>query len=597
VARYSADSRDKVREAVDMVDLVQTRTELRRAGPGRFSGRCPFHEERTPSFSVDADQKLYHCFGCQVGGDPFTFVQEAEGLPFKEALEWLAQRYGVELAVDEEDPREAERRRARERLLELLERAATFYVRYLWESKEATPAREYLAARGLEEASLREFRVGYAPSAWDRLLEVARKEGFSNREIYDAGLARRAKGEGRIYDWFRRRIMFPLCDPRGRVLGFGGRALGADQEPKYVNSPDGEVYTKGRWLFAADIARRPAAHGGRVVLAEGYTDVIALHQAGVKESVGLMGTALTEGQVGELAKLAPTVALALDADSAGQEAMLRAARLMAGRKLELRVVPLPAGSDPADLALAEGPAAVARRVEESVPFVRFRVERELERGDLSSSEGKDRVIEALGPAFATLAPSAMREELVRMVADRTQLQPTLVASWLPAPGEKAVRRPPAANGGGSAQAAAPQRPVASLDTGERAFLAQCVALPDIGEVALAQTDDSTFSSELLRRAAAHLRVHLREPGEALPPEDAELATLVAQLRLGVGAEHASRETLEAERIKLELARVERELAAGGSDDVNALAQRREELRRQMNTAIDRVMEQSAPAEP
>src|SRR6185295_4793726 len=256
---------------------------------------------------------------------------------------------------------------------------------------------EYLAGRGLDEGALREFRVGYAPSAWDKVLVASRRTGFTDRELVAAGLASRSQKEGRTYDRFRRRIMFPLCDQRGRVLGFGARAMGADQKPKYLNSSDSLVFHKGRHLFGADIARTPATKAGEVIVAEGYTDVIAMHQAGLRHTVGIMGTALTDEQVGELARLAPRVQLALDADGAGQEAMLRAARVAAGRRLELRVVPLPPGADPADLVAGQGARAMQRLVDASVPFVRFRVERELSIGDMQSAEGKDAVIAALRP--------------------------------------------------------------------------------------------------------------------------------------------------------------------------------------------------------
>src|ERR671922_648079 len=359
MARYTDDSRDRVRDAVDMVDLVGTRVELRRAGVNRMEGLCPFHDERTPSFGINPAEKLFYCFGCGEGGDAFKFVQLTEGVDFKGSLEYLADRYGVELEVVEEDAAAAERRKERDRLLELLERTAAFYVRYLWDSSEAAHAREYLAGRGLEEGALREFRVGYAPSAWDKVLVASRRAGFSDRELVAAGLASRGR-EGRTYDRFRRRIMFPLCDSRGRVLGFGARAMGADQKPKYLNSSDNAVYHKGRHLFGADIARAAATKAGSVIVAEGYTDVIAMHQAGLRNTVGLMGTAMTDEQVGELSRLAPRVQLALDADGAGHEAMLRAARVAAGRRLELRVVPLPPGADPADPVVAEGARAVQR---------------------------------------------------------------------------------------------------------------------------------------------------------------------------------------------------------------------------------------------
>ena len=407
MALYTNDSKERVRDAVDMVDLVASRVELKRAGANRLTGLCPFHDERSPSFGINPVEKVYHCFGCQASGDAFTFVMETEGVDFKGALEHLADRYKVTLELEDEDPQAAERRKRRERLLELLERTTTYYVRQLWESQEAAKAREYLAGRGLQEATLREFRVGYAPSAWHTVLNASRRAGFGNRELYDAGLAQQSQSSGRIYDRFRSQIIFPLADPRGRVRGFAGRTLGGDpgdRRPKYVNSPESELFHKGRTLFAADLARGAAAKAQSVVAAEGYTDVIAMHQAGVRNAVGIMGTALTEDQIGELARLAPEVKLALDADSAGKEAMLRAARIAAGRKppLRLRVVGLPPGDDPADLVQREGGEAIERLVAAAVPFARFRVLRRLELGDLASAEGRDRVLDELRADFTLL---------------------------------------------------------------------------------------------------------------------------------------------------------------------------------------------------
>jgi len=362
VAFYTRESKDRVRDAVDFVELVSARTELRRAGPARYEGLCPFHEERSPSFGIDPGQKVYYCFGCQASGDVFTFVQETEGVDFKGALELLADRFAVELEREEEDPKQAERRRQRERLLELLTRTAAYYERCLWEAEEAKAAREYLESRGLAEEILREFHVGYSPSAWDRVLLASRRGGFTEQELYATGLAQRSKENGRPYDRFRGRIMFPLADVRGRVLGFGARAMREEQKPKYLNTSDNDVYHKGSHLYGADLARAHAARAGQAILCEGYTDVIALHQAGLRNTVGSMGTALTAEQVGELARMAQTVLLALDADSAGQEAMLKAAGLAAKRKLELRVVALPAGTDPADLVQRDGARRSARRL-------------------------------------------------------------------------------------------------------------------------------------------------------------------------------------------------------------------------------------------
>jgi len=615
VTRYTDDSKERVRDAVEMVDLVGTRTELRRAGVNRYEGLCPFHDERTPSFGIDPAQKLFYCFGCGEGGDAFKFVQLTEGLDFKGALEHLADRYGVKLEPVEEDPATAERRRERERLLELLERTATFYVRYLWDSGEAAPARDYLASRGLDEAVLREFRVGYAPSAYDTLLRSVRKAGFSNREVYDAGLAQRAKGEGMLYDRFRRRIMFPLCDMRGRVLGFGARALGADQKPKYLNSAEGIVYHKGRNLFGADIARAAATKAGSVIVAEGYTDVIAMHQAGLRNTVGLMGTALTEEQVGELSRLAPRIQLALDADGAGQEAMLRAARVAAGRRLELRVVPLPPGTDPADLVAAEGARAMQRLVDASVPFVRFRVERELSTGDIGTAEGKDAVISALRPVFAQIPPSALREELIALVADRTDLSPALVGSWLAqgagsrarhgggGRGENGVAGSSEGRSGGPSDAAGPGRGAATLDgaaRAERAFLAQCIAVPAAGAQALADLDpEAAFMSDLTRRAARHLRDHLEAPAADIGEEDGELSTLMAELSVRAAEAPRSAHVLKRTSADLEIVRLDRAIAAAraSGDVVSPLVVRKREVVKVRDLAIEAELAESHERSP
>jgi DNA primase len=596
MARISDDSKERVRDAVDMIDLVGTRTELKRAGANRYQGLCPFHDERTPSFGIDPLNKLYHCFGCGKGGDCFTFVEEAEGMRFPEALQFLADRYGVELELEAEDPEEAVRRAHRERLMELLERTATFYVRHLWDSQEAAGARKYLADRGLDEGTLREFRVGYAPSAWDTVLLASRRAKFSNEEIAASGLAVRGQ-QGKIYDRFRRRITFPLCDARGRVLGFGARALGADQQPKYLNSPEGDVYHKGRQLFAVDIARAAAAKSQTVIIAEGYTDVLALHQAGLKNTVGLMGTAMTPEQVAELARLAPTVLLALDADSAGQEAMIRAERLARARKLAVRVVSLPAGADPADLVQQQGAEAVAKLVEDSIPFVRFRVETVLATADTSSAEGKDIAIDELRPAFApeALPPSALREALLKEVADRLDLVPSLVSSWLAsgAPQRAPQRSQPSGDNGHVAAPVPPSREHAH----ERSFLAFCIALPDAGEEFLRKVEpERDLSTPLLRRAHSHLIGHLRSPGEGMAADDDELRALIAELAVTGQRETVSPALLEAEFIQLGLARTERELALAPPAEMKELAGRRQKLQGELKKAMGRAMEASSAAD-
>ena len=634
MALYKKESKDRVRDAVDFVELVSARTELRRAGPARYEGLCPFHDERTPSFGIDPVQKVYYCFGCQASGDLFTFVQETEGVDFRGALELLGERYGIELEREEEDPREAERRKKRERLLELLSRTAGYYERYLWESEEADRAREYLLGRGLGEEILREFRVGYAPSAWDRVLLASRRGGFGEAELYATGLAQRSRENGRPYDRFRSRIMFPLADIRGRVLGFGARAMdfeerpgraegGGGRRPKYLNTSDNDVYHKGLHLYGADLARAQAARAGKVILCEGYTDVIALHQAGMRNAVGLMGTALTSEQVGELARMAQTVLMALDADTAGQEAMLRASALAAKRKLELRVVALPEGADPAELIQRDGPEAIAAAVERSVPFVRFRVERVLAAGETGSPEGRDGVLEELRPVFATLPPSAMRMELTRLVSSRLALPESLAEQLLAGgggsrgggarPGNGAQGSGGSGTGGmgGVAARRGGQGPgagaVSRREDTERAFLALCIAAPEEGVQALRGIDiEQDFSSELLRRAARHLREGeltspmAQAPGESAeegsgPEGDEQLRGLLAELIVQAGGEEANPRMLEVQRLQLELARLERGIQrARGQEgtDVAGLAREKAALKVEFDRAYARVLEET-----
>jgi DNA primase len=595
--RYTDDSKEKVRDAVDMIALVSTRTELRRAGVNSYFGRCPFHDERTGSFHVRPEEKHYHCFGCQASGDPFRFVMETEGLEFVGALESLAERFGVQLEVADEDPLARARRERRERLYKLLDRAAAYYARYLWEAKEAEGARAYLARRGLEEAALKAYRVGYAPSAWNRLLLVARQAGFGEDELLATGLAQRSKQQrGSIYDRFRERIMFPLADARGRVVGFGARAMRDNQQPKYLNTSEGEVFHKGSQLFGIDLARKAAARAGTVVLAEGYTDVLALHQAEIENAVGIMGTSFTDEQARELERTARTLVLALDADGAGQEAMLRAARVAEGRSLELRVVALPPGADPADLVQQEGAEAVRGRIGRSVPFVSFYVERTLDKVAASDVETRGRAfMEDIGPILIEFAgdpaKAPLRAELEQHAASRLAISKSVAESMLqsliskqpqPVPVRQqapAAPEAPSAFGGGFNEL------IARRHAAERTFLALCAAFPREGGEWLAQAElDEHFTSDVLRRAAVHLRSHLTNPLDDLPEHDDELATALSEI--AARAAHSGSVTtdnLEHAWLALELARLERAIdlarTSGTADgSVTTLSREREQVR-------------------
>ena len=576
MARYTQDSIERLRESADIVALISRKTDLRRVG-SRWTGLCPFHEERTPSFSVDPERGLYHCFGCGVGGDSIRFLMETEQLDFPGAVEQLAEDNHVELKREREDPEEEQRRQRRERLLGLLERATIFYATVLRDSAEAARARDYLRERGLSEQVLADFRVGYAPKAWDRLLTGARRQGFTEDELMAAGLSTRGKNGG-IYDRFRERITFPLADARGRVLGFGARAMRDDQGAKYINTAEGEIYHKGRQLFGIDRARAAVAKAQRVIVVEGYTDVLALHGAGMTETVGVMGTALTKEQMGELARVVGadgTVYLALDADRSGQEAMLRAARLAEDRAVSLKVVRLPEGQDPADLVTAEGVGPMTDMVAGALSVLEFAVGRVLADGELDHPEGRDRALNAARELIAAApARSARRDHLVRMVADRLDVPVDYVE---------------ARAAGQIAAAPAPTAGTARTDP-EVSFLALCLAAGPDGREQLAELTDDHLTSSTARQARDHLREHFDDPLSALSSDQPQVAMAVsgaardAEDLRPVGATKLRRDFL-----RLDMRRIERQMRTARQDEdfarLKALSDEHQRVKTAMGVAI------------
>jgi DNA primase len=589
VALISPESLERVKQTADIVEVISAHTDLRRAG-ARWTGLCPFHDERTPSFSVDAQEKLYHCFGCGVGGDVIKFVEEKDGLGFAEAVELLADRYGIELEREQEDPRAEARRQQRRRLEQLLERVAAYYSSYLWEAPEAAKARAYLAERGLGEEALRGFGVGYAPSAWDKILVRGQQAGFSVQELHGVGLVQRGR-EGKEYDRFRSRIMFPIRDRRGRTLGFGGRAMRSDQGAKYVNTAETDFFHKSQLLYGVDKAKAAIAKANRAVVVEGYTDVLALHQAGVEETVAVMGTAITGEQVATLSGMVEEVVLALDADSAGQEAMLRAQRVAAGRKMRLRVAAMPAGEDPAEMMAAPGgPERFHALIDAAVELNAFQVGLVLDRTDVASPVERDRALDEVAPVLAAMGETASRDDLVRRVAERLDLEPAMVMGRVVSarPLSGGTEQAPARGSGAAATAepAPPPRRAAELtsrERRERALLAMCIALPNEGKDYLARLTDAHLSPTGLR-AAAWLREHPAEPASNLP-EDPELTGLVTELVMLAHDEPASHESMELNFMLLDQRRIEHEIAAAGERDDY---ERRASLSRERAALVERI---------
>jgi DNA primase len=371
MSRISARSIEAVKERADIVELARARTELRQARD-EWIGRCPFHEERSPSFSVNAGKKLYYCFGCGAKGDTIDFVRQTEAVDYVGAIEWLAGRYGLELEYEESSPVDEARRRRDDRLRTLLDETASWFARRLTTGAAGAAARAYLAGRGLGDEVIERYGVGLAPEGWDGLSRAAQARGYTVDELVTAGLAVRAR-TGNVVDHFRGRLMFPIADTRGRVVAFGGRVLpGSDDKRKYVNSPEGPLFRKGEVLYGLHLARTEIAKLDLALVVEGYTDALALSQAGHPNVVASQGTALTERQLRLLRGLSKNVVLLFDGDAAGAEAALRGVQIAEREGLSVRVAVLPPGLDPADAAI-EQPDTLAAVVEGAPSVLTYRV--------------------------------------------------------------------------------------------------------------------------------------------------------------------------------------------------------------------------------
>ncbi|MBK5232790.1 MAG: DNA primase [Thermoleophilia bacterium] len=589
MSKFTPDTIDRVRAAADMVEIVSAHTELRRQG-ARWTGLCPFHDERSPSFGIHAEDKLYHCFGCQVGGDLFDFVVATENIDFPDAVELLADRYGVEITREKEDPQAEQRRQARTRLSELLERAAGYYSAYFHDAPEAGKAREYLAGRGLGEEVLRDFGVGYSPSAWDTLIVRGQQAGFSVAEMAKTGLAQKGRNGG-MYDRFRERITFPIRDARGRAVGFGARAMRDEQKPKYLNSAENEIFHKSEILYGIDRARGPMAKAGRAVVVEGYTDVIALHQAGLTEAVGVMGTAITEQQLALLSGTVENIVLALDADAAGRKAMLRAQRVAAGRKLTIRVVAMPAGEDPAELVVSEGGAERFRNlVDNAVDLPEFHLDLIMDGVDPASPQDRDRGLAEAAPVLAEVPVGATRDELVRKAAERLGIDPTVVVARVTsAPAPQPETRTGPTTSTSTPEAPAPAAALLSQrERQERHLLAMCVAKPDEGRPYIEKLEPKHMTSPLMMRTVEWLKLHLDDPAEGLDPDDRELHRLVAALVLRASPEQVGTGSIRRNFMELELAALEDEIAtASAGEDAKlraSLSKQRAELLEKVSRA-------------
>jgi len=416
--RFDDDAISRVKEANDIVDVVSHYVELKRSG-ANYKGLCPFHQEKTPSFMVNPARQIFHCFGCGTGGDVLRFLMLHEGLPFTDALEKLAGRAGIELpqASSSGGPGAGEK--------DLLYRAnrvaAVFYTECLMKSEKGRKARDYLAARGIHSDAGRIFGVGYAPPGWRNVGDELGKKGIPGKVGIAAGLLIQGEGGKKPYDRFRDRVIFPIRDVGGRILGFGGRVFG-DEIPKYLNTPETAIYRKGDSLFGLDIAAPHVRDANEVILVEGYLDVISLHQGGIRNVVGVLGTALTEGQALRVRRITDRCVLLFDSDEAGRKAALRSALILLETGLQVRVAPLEAGEDPDSHLRKKGAEDLLARISEARDILVFALDDA--RTDHPTLKPGDRfqVIDAIVPYLVKIKDRARLGSYLKWLGDELRIE-------------------------------------------------------------------------------------------------------------------------------------------------------------------------------
>ncbi|MEB3330614.1 MAG: DNA primase [Candidatus Sericytochromatia bacterium] len=487
----------EVRARADIVEVVSDTVVLKRSGRN-YTGLCPFHNERSPSFNVNPERQIFRCFGCGEGGDVFTFVMKAQHQTFPEALRTLADRYGVPLPERQPDSDE------RARIREANESAADYFIWLLEHEELGAEARQYLRGRGVDDALRKRFRLGLSPRGWDGLHRHLLGRGVPVEVQEAAALARpRASGQGH-YDYFRNRVMFPITNEAGHVVGFGARALASDDEPKYLNSPETLVYRKGNLLYGLNEARTAIKTKDRALLMEGYMDVITAHAHGFEEAVGVLGTALTPNQARALLRYTPSrrVVLAFDADRAGQQAAERGIATLSevtqGVGLDLRVLAVPSGKDPDAYLRAEGAAAFEARLSEAPVLFEFLLERTVLAHDTTRPEGRSAAVAAAVPVLRRIASYVTQDHYVSWLASRLAVRPEAIRLEL-----GRGQRPPTAPTQGPTPRQAKKL---STHEAERILLYLAVERPAWRETIRERTQDIPFSAphEPIRQALVRL---------------------------------------------------------------------------------------------
>ncbi|MGJ5620500.1 DNA primase [Sulfitobacter sp. MF3-043] len=541
-------------------------------GKGDMWAPCPFHQEKSASFHVDDRKGFYYCFGCHAKGDAISFVRETENVGFMEAVEILAREAGM--PVPKQDPRAQEKADKRTELAQVMEQAVQWF-RLQLQTGQAADARAYLDRRGLDAAALAHWEIGFAPGAWQGLWDALKAKGVDDALILGAGLAKPSTKGGKPYDTFRDRIMYPIRDARGRAIGFGGRAMDPNDNAKYLNSPETELFDKGRSLYNVKEARVAAGKGMPLIVAEGYMDVIALHGAGFEASVAPLGTAITESQLQMLWRIAPEPIITLDGDTAGQRAAMRLIDLAlplleAGQSLRFAV--MPEGQDPDDLLKAQGSTALQKLLDEAIPMVRLLWQRETEGRVFDSPERKAALDKALREKIKLIKDPSIRSHYGQEIKDlRWQLFRPKAAKGPAARGQNAGKwqpapQPPMASTKASALAAATDAQT-SEHLRETVILAALVNCPQIIEDFESGLENMTFSDRthatlrdlLLRHGHAGEKVLRDQISSVLGPD--ALENLISQRHVAItpcirnpGNVEMATMTVAEELAKLEAAR-------------------------------------------
>jgi DNA primase len=427
---------ERVRQAADLADVVGQTVQLKRSGTGEYMGLCPFHDEKTPSFAVRPALGVWHCFGCGLGGDVFAFVERRDGVGFADAVEILADRYGITLHYEEGSGGQRRQGSQRSRLLQVNEETQKFFTQHLM-SKEGLAARQEIGRRNFTKAQAEYFGVGYAPRGWNNLTNYLASKGFTQKEMVDAGVAR--QGSRGVYDYFRGRVTWPIRDTSGRTLGFGARKLYDDDtiEAKYINTPDTQLYHKEQVLYGLNLARKEIIRQHSIVIVEGYTDVMAMHCAGVRNAVATCGTAFGFEHAKIVRRLidddnmkalnnASSVIFTFDGDAAGQKAALHAFRFDSAFLAQTYVAVAHDNLDPCDLRLKEGDAAVQQLIRARRPLFTFVVDTTLQRFDLRFETGQVSAMEAVAPIVAQMRDRSMMDVYIRRVAQKISVSPDTV---------------------------------------------------------------------------------------------------------------------------------------------------------------------------